>query len=112
MKNKIKMMLAYSGLIISIILLTFSSYLYENKCVNELYGTFLMAISIILMFVAICFAAKIEYETGVFQCRKCGHLFKPTFKAYIFGAHTLMTRHLKCPHCDEKTWCKRKSEKL
>ena len=67
----------------------------------------LTAVSMVLVLIAIFYAAKVDYETGVYECRKCGHTFKPTFKSYILGVHTLTTRHLKCPKCEEKSWCRR-----
>ncbi len=108
MSNKGKIIISVIGVVISITLLAISSILAEEEIINTAIATTLTAVSTVLVLIAIFYAAKVEHETGVYECRKCGHTFKPTFKAYIWGAHTLTTRHLKCPKCEEKSWCRRK----
>jgi len=112
MKNKGKIILSIIGVVLSVALLVVSTILAEEKIINPVTAIVLIAVSVILVLVAIFYAAKVDYETGVYECRKCGHTFKPTFKAYIWGAHTLTTRHLKCPKCEEKSWCTRKNAKV
>ena len=109
MKIKGKMIVSVLGVVLSIALLVVATVLAEEKIINPAAAIVLIAISVVLVWIAIYYAAKVDYETGVYECRMCGHTFKPTFKAYIMGAHTLRTRHLKCPECEEKTWCLRKS---
>ena len=111
MKNKGKITVSIIGVVLSIALLVVSTILAEEALISPATATVLIIISVILVFIAIFFAAKIDYETGVYKCRKCGHTFKPTFRAYVWGAHTLTTRHLKCPECNEKSWCTRKKMK-
>lgn len=111
MKNKGNIILSVIGVVLSIALLVVSTILAEEALISPATATVLIIISVILVFIAIFFAAKVDYETGVYKCRKCGHTFKPTFKAYVWGAHTLTTRHLKCPECNEKSWCTRKKMK-
>ena len=111
MKNKGNIILSVIGVVLSIALLVVSTILAEEALISPATATVLIIISVILVFIAIFFAAKVDYETGVYECRKCGHTFKPTFKAYVWGAHTLTTRHLKCPECNEKSWCTRKKMK-
>ena len=108
MNNKRKIIISVIGVVISITLLAISSILAEEKIINPAIAITLTAVSAVLVLITIFYAAKVDYETGVYECRKCGHTFKPTFKAYIWGAHTLTTRHLKCPKCEEKSWCRRK----
>ena len=109
MKNKSKIILSVVGVVLSIALLVVSTVLAEEKVINPATSIVLIVVSVILVFVAIFFAAKVDYETGIYECRNCGHTFKPTFKAYILGVHTLTTRYLKCPECGKSTWCKRRS---
>ena len=111
MKNKGNIILSVIGVVLSIALLVVSTILAEEALISPATATVLIIISVILVFIAIFFAAKVDYETGVYECRKCGHTFKPTFRAYVWGAHTLTTRHLKCPECNEKSWCTRKKMK-
>ena len=107
MNNK-KIILSVIGFVISSALLVISAILAEEEIINTASAITLTAVSTILVLIAIFYAAKVEHETGVYECRKCGHTFKPTFKAYILGVHTLTTRHLRCPKCEEKSWCRRK----
>ena len=111
MSNKIKIIISVVGVVISTALLVVSSVLAEEEIIAPAIAIALMVVSMVLVFVAVLYAAKVDYETGVYECRECGHTFKPTFKAYILGAHTLTTRHLRCPECDEKSWCRRKMDK-
>ena len=108
MSNKRKIILSVIGVVFSTVLLVISSILAEEKIITPAIAITLTAVSTVLVLIAIFYAAKVDYETGVYECRKCGHTFKPTFKAYILGVHTLTTRHLKCPKCEEKSWCRRK----
>lgn len=68
----------------------------------------LIAIGFIVMLGGIGVAAALEMSSGTFECRYCKARFVPTAGAYIAGAHTITTRHLKCPQCGKKSWCKRK----
>ena len=111
MSNKGKIIISVIGVVISITLLVISAILAEEKIITPAIAITLAAVSAVLVLIAIFFAAKVDYETGVYECGKCGHTFKPTFKAYILGVHTLTTRHLKCPKCEEKSWCRRKMVK-
>ncbi len=110
MKNKGKIILSIIGVVLSISLLATSAILAEEKIINTATAIAFIAVSVILVLIAIAYAAKVDYETGVYVCRKCGHTFKPTFKAYIWGVHTLTTRRLKCPECNEKSWCARRNK--
>ena len=110
MKNKRKIIISVIGVVISITLLAISSILAEEKIINPAIAITLAAVSTVLVLIAVFYAAKVDYDTCVYECRKCGHTFKPTFKAYILGLHTLTTRHLKCPKCEEKSWCRRKMD--
>ena len=110
MSNKRKIILSVIGVVISIALLVISSILAEEEIITPAIAITLAAVSVVLVLIAIFYASKVDYETGVYECRKCGHTFKPTFKAYIWGAHTLTTRHLRCPRCEEKSWCRRKMD--
>ena len=110
MNNKRKIIISVICVAISITLLAISSILAEEEIITPAIAITLTAVSAVLVLIAIFYAAKVDYETGVYECRKCGHTFKPTFKAYILGVHTLTTRHLRCPKCEEKSLCRRKMD--
>ena len=107
-----KIIFSIIGVVLSIALLIISTILAEEKIVNPVTAIVLIAASVVFVLIAIFYAARVDYETGVYKCRKCGHTFKPTFKAYILGVHTLTTRHLKCPECNQKSWCTRNIAKV
>ena len=66
----------------------------------------LIVLSVIIFLLGLSVGIGIDFSLCTYKCRKCGHTFKPTFKSYIFGAHTVTTRFLKCPECEGKSWCK------
>ncbi|MBQ8356710.1 MAG: helix-turn-helix domain-containing protein [Clostridia bacterium] len=68
----------------------------------------LIVIAMVVMFGGIGIAAVLEMTAGYFECAKCGEYFIPTKTAYIMGAHTIMRRHLKCPHCGKRSWAYRR----
>ncbi len=111
-RQSIQTKLSIAGVVLSIALLVISTILAEEKIINPATAIVLIVVTVVLVWIAISYAAKVDYETGVYECRKCGHIFKPTFKAYILGVHTLTTRRLKCPECNEKSWCTRKNAKV
>jgi len=107
MSNKGRIILSVVCVALSITLLAICTVLAEEKIISSVNAIIFIVASGVLVCISLGYAAKTDYETGVYQCRKCGHIFKPSFKAYLFGMHTLTTRHLKCPDCDKKSWCKR-----
>ena len=67
----------------------------------------LIVVALVVMFGGIFVAAALEMRQAVFECKHCKKRFIPTKVAYIMGMHTIMKRHLRCPHCNKKSWCKR-----
>ena len=41
-----------------------------------------------------------------YKCPECGNVFKPTFWNLVWSMHTPTLRRLKCPKCNQKSWCK------
>lgn len=66
----------------------------------------LIVLAIIVFVSGFCVAIGLEYSQGCYECKKCGHKFTPTLKAYVFSAHSLTARYLKCPECGKTSWCK------
>lgn len=108
MKKQIKITLSVVGVLASIALLVISTILAEDNIINPIGAIALIVISVILVGVAIFYAAKVDCAMSVYECRNCGNTFEPAFKAYMWGAHTLKTRYLKCPECQKSSWCIRK----
>ena len=69
----------------------------------------LMAIlGICIVFLIPCFyAVKLEISVGAYKCQNCGHEIVPTYKEAMMAMHRGFTRRLKCPNCNQRTWCKK-----
>ena len=65
-------------------------------------------IGAVIIVTGIGLACVLERDAGVYECKHCGEMFVPTMKAYLWGAHTLTTRRLKCPKCGKKSFCKKR----
>lgn len=65
-------------------------------------------IGLAILFLAPCFyALKLEVSVGAYQCKNCGHEIVPTYTQALNAMHMGTTRHLKCPKCGKRTWCKK-----
>ena len=107
--NKVKTAIVL--FVLSASLLVTVAVLAEENMVPASLAVVLTVVSMLFVIASVLFAAKVDYETGVYECRKCGHKFKPTFSEYFWGMHTLKKRYLTCHECGEKTWCLRKGVK-
>ena len=48
-----------------------------------------------------------QRKIGYYQCARCGETFVPKFWAHMSGFNMISKRRLKCPHCGEKSWCRK-----
>lgn len=65
-------------------------------------------LGICIIFLLPCFyALKLEVSVGVYKCKKCGCEIVPTYSEALWAMHMGTTRHLKCPRCEKRTWCKK-----
>ena len=65
-------------------------------------------IAICVIFLIPCFyALKLEVSIGAYKCKNCGHEIVPTYSEALMAMHMGTTRHLKCPKCNKRTWCKK-----
>ena len=65
-------------------------------------------IGICIVFLIPCFyALKLEVSVGAYKCKNCGHEIVPTYKEALMAKHMGFTRHLMCPKCNKRTWCKK-----
>ncbi len=61
-----------------------------------------------VLFLIPCFyALKLEVSVGVYKCKVCGEEIVPTYQEAMKAMHRGFTRHLKCPKCGKRTWCKK-----
>lgn len=106
MKNLTKILLSVCILLISLILIMISTAMFAFLPID--WSVLLVVLSSITFIIALVAAVLLDYSAGDYECKKCGQSFKPTLGAYVWGAHTLTKRYLKCPHCRKKSFCKRR----
>ena len=69
-------------------------------------------LGICVVFLIPCFyALKLEVSVGAYKCKNCGCEIVPTYKEAMNAMHMGFTRYLKCPNCNERTWCKKVTKK-
>lgn len=71
----------------------------------------LIVIAVIIIGGGIGLACVLDRDAGTYECPHCGEKFVPTMKAYVWGAHTLTKRRLKCPKCGKTSYCKKRLSK-
>jgi transcriptional regulator with XRE-family HTH domain/DNA-directed RNA polymerase subunit RPC12/RpoP len=65
-------------------------------------------LGICVVFLIPCFyALKLEVSVGAYKCKNCGQEIVPTYSEALWAMHRGTTRHLKCPRCQKRTWCKK-----
>lgn len=65
-------------------------------------------LGICVVFLIPCFyELKIEVSVGAYKCKECGYEIVPTYSEALNAIHMGTTRHLKCPKCNKRTWCKK-----
>ena len=65
-------------------------------------------IAIVVVFLIPCFyALKLEVSVGAYKCKNCGNEIVPTYSEALNAMHMGTTRYLKCPKCNQRTWCKK-----
>ena len=65
-------------------------------------------LGICIVFLVPCFyALKLEVSVGAYKCKECGHEIVPTYSETLWAMHRGFTRHLMCPKCNKRTWCKK-----
>ena len=65
-------------------------------------------LTLCVVFLIPCFyALKLEVSVGAYKCPNCGCEIVPTYKEAMMAMHRGFTRHLMCPNCNKRTWCKK-----
>ena len=65
-------------------------------------------LGVCVVFLIPCFyALKLEVSVGTYKCQNCGYEIVPTYKEVMMAMHRGFTRHLMCPKCNKRTWCKK-----
>ena len=61
----------------------------------------------VVFFIPCLYALKLEVSVGAYKCKNCGHEIVPTYSEALWAMHRGTTRHLLCPKCNKRTWCKK-----
>ncbi len=68
----------------------------------------LTILGVCILFLVPCFyALKLEVSVGAYKCKKCGCEIVPSYKQVLGAMHSGTTRYLKCPNCNQRSWCKK-----
>ena len=63
--------------------------------------------SCVVFLIPCLYALKLEVSVGAYKCQNCGYEIVPTYKEAMSAMHRGFTRHLLCPKCNKRTWCKK-----
>ena len=75
MKNLTKILLSVCILLISLILIMISASLFAFLPID--WSVLLVILSSITFVIALVVAILLDYSAGDYECKKCGHRFKP-----------------------------------
>lgn len=106
MKGKLNIVLSICAVLLGVVVLVESIFA-QQYLPRPLGLTLIITAASIFLFL-IALAISLDFSSGGYECRRCGHRFTPTFGAYIWAMHTVTTRRLRCPKCGRKSFCKRK----
>lgn len=67
----------------------------------------IMVSGIIVFFIAMFYALKIEQVAGYYECRNCGHKYVPGYWTCFFAPHIGRSRYMRCPKCNTKSYHKK-----
>ena len=81
MKNKGNIILSVIGVVLSIALLVVSTILAEEKIINTATAVVLIAVSAVLVWIAIFYAARVDYESEGREFESSAARQKKTLKA-------------------------------
>lgn len=106
-KNKIIWTSMWVILIISVIALFISLFLTAFLIPEEPIQIIIIIAACILFLTPCFYALKLEVSVGSYKCRNCGYEIIPSYQDALWAMHRGTTRHLKCPKCNKRTWCKK-----
>lgn len=106
-KNKIIWNSMWIIMIVSIIALFASIFCARFFVPEGVWQLVVILASCVVFLIPCLYALKLEVSVGAYKCKNCGHEFVPTYKQALNAMHMGTTRHLKCPNCGKRTWCKK-----
>lgn len=95
--------LLFISLLAYIAIILLSAFIFGE---GVIFGIIVAVLTIVFVIIAfIC--AKIEVDTGYYECQHCNHKFVPKYKTVVCSMHIFTTRYLKCPECGKRSWAKK-----
>lgn len=67
----------------------------------------IVSLSTIIFVLTAFLALKFEVDAGYFECNKCKNRHVPTYMQALIAPHLGLTRYLKCPKCNKRSWNKK-----
>ena len=110
-ENKKKIVITLIMVVVTLIASLTIILLTEKLEMSDTLRGVLIAVGLVVLFGGLFSAALLEMSAGTYECPHCKTRFVPTTKGYMLGMHTITRRHLKCPECGKKGWCKRRLSK-
>ena len=106
-KNKTIWSSMWALMIVSITALL-AGVLAAALCIPEGPWQLVMIVAVVVLFLIPCFfALKLEVSVGAYKCKNCGYEIVPTYREALNAMHMGTTRYLKCPKCQQRSWCKK-----
>ena len=106
-KNKTIWKSMWVIMIASIASLLLGMFLISSFVPGGVWQVVLILVLCALFMIPCLYALKLEVSVGAYRCGNCGNEFVPTYKEALKAMHRGFTRHLKCPQCEQKSWCKK-----
>ena len=100
----IEIVLGYVTSVLFILGIVCASYL----PLSIVWRVILIVACTITFFVGMHFCLLIEKDVGFYKCKHCHHKYIPTLKQMYGAMHIGRTRYLKCPHCNKRSWTKKR----
>ena len=63
------------------------------------------AIGMPIVIVMMVLVTRMYYRDTAYLCPTCHEIFRPSWKQFLFSAHTPRTRKLTCPACGTTGFC-------
>ena len=106
-KNKTVWSSMWALMIVSITALL-AGVLAAALCIPEGPWQLVVIVAVVVLFLIPCFfALKLEVSVGAYKCKNCGYEIVPTYREALNAMHMGTTRYLKCPKCQQRSWCKK-----
>ena len=94
---------------VSVSIMLCASILIVNYIEMDNWLKIVIVLSTVIPFaIGVLYALRIEQIAGYYECSNCHHKYIPSYKTILFAMHINRTRRMKCPHCNKKTWHKKK----